>query len=932
MRLGSTARLRSTSTWSRTTAGTAGIEMGQVGRVGGNDRLNPSDIGRTRSRAGSLATDGTGAPRRPSRNVPGWEDATWAGPQVPMAGFPIRSPVGGPSVEDADIGRAGTSAVPTVQAHVQERATRHKRGRHMRARAVDAVWGWLLNWHVGIAATLALIGLVLYAKFPDVTLFENAVYRWCFLFASMTGVILPLKVWEWALFWFIDSVVLPALPFLRELVDFVHCAQGHLADIAAIVMALLLYKLGFSLSFGAQGELYFTRACTALLVIKGGTILKNVALKVSIYRLYRQKHAKLVADSIFYEEVSRCLSAPLPLALAEGDPVAWAAAARGPDPDYDSIRHSLTPTQLLDLEGFWAQASYVRQATFTVYDENGDCMIVDTEGLAIEYAGAAFDRLAAAKLARDDRRAEIEASYGCESSDEDVRAHRLFAALPSVNSPQRTVAGGLRPSHLPRPALMKVKRALLPGRPPKTAVPHVEDHAAGTGVEDGEREAAIPGGSPSDEAAAVEGVGEESPPSADTPPPVAVSLTREDLAPCFADPSDLDAVLQLMDLGRDGVITRDEMTSAFTLFLAGWTSTKAGLESYSGISGALQMIFEAIYWVLSFFCTLAIFGVDFTQVLVPLGTVVISLSFAFGPSISALVTSLIFILVHVPYEVGDRVQISTVCGGAACVVTQIYVLTTEFQCLADNKRTAARNSDLAPQAITNYRRSPNACLSVKFIVTQSITGEQIAALKTGADHFLRLHQTLWLPTCSVFFSPSYGPGGLSNAVDVTFYATMHASWQEGGKVFPAYNALLVALVSLFSASGLAYTAPAKPIAIVAEMGAPGAVELQRRFSAASLSGHGKRRSDSVSSSRLVEEVEEEGGEDKPLLRTGLAEGLRLRSSAGKTGTTHAAASIEVAAPASKLHHAALPTVPESPTGGPRRLGDAKEGDASEDDS
>jgi hypothetical protein len=185
-------------------------------------------------------------------------------------------------------------------------------------------------------------------------------------------------------------------------------------------------------------------------------------------------------------------------------------------------------------------------------------------------------------------------------------------------------------------------------------------------------------------------------------------------------------------------------------------------------------------------------------------------------------------------------------------------------------------------------------------------------------------------------------------VDVTFYATLHASWQEGSKVWPAYTALVVMLIQLFAESGLAYVAPATPIAVVAEPGPKGTAELLRRMSNASLV-YGRRK-ESISSNRSpVEEHEEveEMGEDRPLLfhkqgahPQSLQEGLRFRGSAGgaaPAAATQAAAagSKDMTAPpaAPKPLLSALPTVPESPAGAPRRRSGDTTGkpDVSEED-
>src|SRR4051794_35493535 len=92
-----------------------------------------------------------------------------------------------------------------------------------------------------------------------------------------------------------------------------------------------------------------------------------------------------------------------------------------------------------------------------------------------------------------------------------------------------------------------------------------------------------------------------------------------------------------------------------------------------GISNAIHMIASGVYWIAMFLIVLAIFDVNFNAVLVPLGTMVIALGFAVGPTIQRLLESLAFVLVIQPYDVGDRVSISGIAGGKTMIVSQVNV-------------------------------------------------------------------------------------------------------------------------------------------------------------------------------------------------------------------------------------------------------------------
>ena len=99
-----------------------------------------------------------------------------------------------------------------------------------------------------------------------------------------------------------------------------------------------------------------------------------------------------------------------------------------------------------------------------------------------------------------------------------------------------------------------------------------------------------------------------------------------------------------------------------------------------------------------------------------------------GPSIQRLFDSLTFVLLLKPYDVGDNVQISGIAANATHRVTQINVLTTEFESCATSKRLVARNSDIIGMSISNLRNSSNATFTPSFVVDHTISGDVFSAL------------------------------------------------------------------------------------------------------------------------------------------------------------------------------------------------------------
>ena len=80
----------------------------------------------------------------------------------------------------------------------------------------------------------------------------------------------------------------------------------------------------------------------------------------------------------------------------------------------------------------------------------------------------------------------------------------------------------------------------------------------------------------------------------------------------------------------DDVIQREEFVSVFKLMFAAWRATQQNLSGYGAISAALSMVASLLFWCVAVLVVLAIFGVNFLSIYIPLSTIVIGLGFALG--------------------------------------------------------------------------------------------------------------------------------------------------------------------------------------------------------------------------------------------------------------------------------------------------------------
>jgi hypothetical protein len=141
---------------------------------------------------------------------------------------------------------------------------------------------------------------------------------------------------------------------------------------------------------------------------------------------------------------------------------------------------------------------------------------------------------------------------------------------------------------------------------------------------------------------------------------------------------------------------------------------------------ALSSLIDAGVALVLGVAALAVADVPLADVAVPLGTVLVSASFAIGAPITAVVLSLLFVL-RGPFDVGDRVTASGVLGGEELLlVRRIDLLTTTFLRPTAREITVP-NAELWHMAIENLKRSPPANVRLDLSVSTSTSAKSTSA-------------------------------------------------------------------------------------------------------------------------------------------------------------------------------------------------------------
>lgn len=275
------------------------------------------------------------------------------------------------------------------------------------------------------------------------------------------------------------------------------------------------------------------------------------------------------------------------------------------------------------------------------------------------------------------------------------------------------------------------------------------------------------------------------------------------------DEESTDRAFPFFDTNGDGTVTRDEWVSAFDKFFDEFRSVKSSLGGHQNASRAIQVFAESIFFIMSLVVVLAFFEVPLATLFVPIGSVLLSLSFAFGGTISNVVTCFIFVVFLQPFDVGDQVACSGVNNSELMVVESIDVLTSTFRNFI-NRRIQVPNWMLAGMVIENHKRSPNAVFTFVFQIGVDTTMEQLTTLRARVLEYIKTLPREWKPDFSMNANEAqHGPQGF---LKLTFWMTHHLSWQDG-KIWRSRSNFVIQVTNIIREVGISYQMPPQPVTL-----------------------------------------------------------------------------------------------------------------------
>ncbi|KAI0063682.1 hypothetical protein BV25DRAFT_1801709 [Artomyces pyxidatus] len=240
-------------------------------------------------------------------------------------------------------------------------------------------------------------------------------------------------------------------------------------------------------------------------------------------------------------------------------------------------------------------------------------------------------------------------------------------------------------------------------------------------------------------------------------------LTVSDFSPYFPTPEDTDMAFLIFDKDGNGDITRDELEQACMEFHREQLSIEHSLRDLDSAVGRLDNILMSVYVVVAILIIAVNLESQLESSISGAGTLILGLSWLIGGSLSDVLTSIIFLFIKHPFDVGDRIDLGKANGGIF-TVKEIRLLSSIF---LDSNGTLVQ----APNTVLNTLMSE----PFTFDVAYSTTFEQIEHLRSLMLEFVTKERRDFLPQFDIIVVDIPDQEKMTLKADIKY----KSNWQQG---------------------------------------------------------------------------------------------------------------------------------------------------------
>ena len=251
-------------------------------------------------------------------------------------------------------------------------------------------------------------------------------------------------------------------------------------------------------------------------------------------------------------------------------------------------------------------------------------------------------------------------------------------------------------------------------------------------------------------------------------------------------------------------VTFDDVANAvFSIFEERMHFYKT-LDAIGQISNVLHRATGILFWICAAVAVAVVFqGLEFIfDLLIPLGTFFLGLSFFFGAAAQAAFSSFLLIFVRRPFAHGDRIHLPRATGFPDLVVDKIELMQTECHSL-DGKIYILPNTFLANEVIISHYRSTTYAMTIKHDVMADLSLDLVDEIEDRILEFCKTNRDApwdW-SNCLVWIDTVED----SNKAELKVWLGLQGvSWKEPGRYLQAKSYLNIAVQRIIVDLGLCY--------------------------------------------------------------------------------------------------------------------------------
>lgn len=214
------------------------------------------------------------------------------------------------------------------------------------------------------------------------------------------------------------------------------------------------------------------------------------------------------------------------------------------------------------------------------------------------------------------------------------------------------------------------------------------------------------------------------------------------------DASCAQGLLQLFLPDKDHETSLDSFVQSIDAVYKQILFLGASMSNTSKIDSVLEDGFNVAFYGALSVMVLSLVGWNPWPLLASLGTMLLSLAFALGPSCAKSIEGVLAIAVRRPFDLGDRISLASGLGGSASlsdtwIVEDINLTTTTLRFAGTNEVSTINNSSLSGARIVNCARSPKAIVRFRIAFRVSVSQQQLQSFRQGLEAYLLDHPQNW---------------------------------------------------------------------------------------------------------------------------------------------------------------------------------------------